>query len=118
MPSKPPEGYLFDMLEAARKIGRFLEGYDLAQFRRDEKTISAVERQFILLGEAARRVDPAFRARFPEVNFRLANLMRNLVVHHYDQVDLDRLWETAKGDVPGVVQALEPYLEQRRGSSE
>ena len=44
MPSKPPEGYLFDMLEAARKIGRFLEGYDLEQIRRDEKTISAVER--------------------------------------------------------------------------
>ena len=43
---------MFDRLEAARKIGRFLEGYDLEQFRQEEKTISAVERQFILLGEA------------------------------------------------------------------
>lgn len=118
MPSKPPEGYLFDMREAARKIERFLEGYDLAQFRQDEKTISAVERQFILLGEAARRVDPAFRAQFPEINFRLAQLMRNFVVHPYDQVDLDRLWEIAQSDVPGVVRALEPFLEQRRGSFE
>jgi hypothetical protein len=63
------------MLEAARKIGRFPEGYDLEQFRRDERTVSAVERRFILLGEAAKRVDPGFRARFPEINFRLANLM-------------------------------------------
>jgi len=118
MPSKPPESYLFDMLEAARKIERFLKGYVLARFRRDEKTISAVERQFILRGEAARRVDPAFRARFPEINFRLANLMRNFVVHHYDQVNLDRLRETARSDVPGVVRALALFLEQRRGSFE
>ena len=118
MPSKPPEGYLLDMLEAARKIGRFLEGYDLAQFRQDEKTISAVERQFILLGEAAKRVAPAFRARFPEIDFRLANLMRNFVVHHYDPVDLDRLWASSQGDVPGVIRALEPFLEQRRESPE
>jgi uncharacterized protein with HEPN domain len=118
MPSKPPEGYLFDMLEAARKIGRFLEGYDLERFRQDEKTISAVERQFILLGEAAKRVDPTFRAQFPEINFRLATLMRNVVVHHYDRVDLERLWEAAKDDVPGVIQALEPFLEQRRRASE
>jgi uncharacterized protein with HEPN domain len=106
------------MLEAARKIGRFLEGYDLEEFRRDEKTISAVERQFILLGEAAKRVDPAFRARFPEIDFRLANLMRNFVVHHYDRVDLDRLWEAAKNDVPGVTRALEPFLDERRRSPE
>ena len=91
---------------------------NLVLFRQDEKTISAVGRQFILPGDAAKRVDPAFRARFPEINFRLADLMRNFVVHHYDQVDLDRLWEAAKGDMPGVVGALEPFLEQRRGSSE
>jgi uncharacterized protein with HEPN domain len=118
MPSKVPEGSLFDMLETARKIGRFPEGYDLERFRRDEKAISAVERRFILLGAAAQRVDPAFRARFPEIDFRLANLMRNFVVHHYNRVDLDRLWEAAKTDVPGVIRAPEPFLEQRRDSSE
>ena len=117
MPSKPPEGYLFDMLEAARKIGRFLDGYNLEQFRQDEKTISAVERQFILLGEAAKRVDPAFRAQFPEINFRLAALMRNFVVHHYDKVDLDRLWEAAKDDIPGSVHALAPQRSSFEGGS-
>ena len=63
-------------------------------------------------------MDPAFRAEFPEINFRLASLMRNFVVHHYDRVDLDLLWEATKGDVPGVIRALEPFLAQRRESRE
>jgi uncharacterized protein with HEPN domain len=90
MPPRTPESYLFDMLEATRKIRRFTAGYDEERFKQDEKTVSAVERQFMIIGEAAKHIDPAFSDQFPEIDFRLAKAMRNFIVHHYDRVDSDR----------------------------
>jgi uncharacterized protein with HEPN domain len=59
MPRKSQDKYLLDMVLAGQKIRRFPCGYDKQRFVADEKTISAVERQFEILGEAARQVDEA-----------------------------------------------------------
>jgi uncharacterized protein with HEPN domain len=113
MPSKSPESFLFDILEAARKIERFTAGYDEERFKQDDKTVSAVERQFMIIGEAAQHVNQAFRARFPEIDFRLANAMRNFIVHHYDRVDVERVWRTVKEDVPNLIRILEPFVAEK-----
>jgi len=113
MPAKNPESYLFDMLEAARKIQRFIAGYDEARFMHDEKTISAVERQFMIIGEAAKHIGPSLRERFPDIDFRLATAMRNFIVHQYDRVDPEKVWRTVIEDLPGVVRVLEPFIAER-----
>src|SRR4029077_18619164 len=106
MPPRTPESYLFDMLEAARKVQRFTAGYDQERFKQDEKTVSAVERQLMIIGEAAKHIDPSFGAQFPEIDFRLAKAMRNFIVHHYDRVDADRVWQTVKENVPDIIHIL------------
>jgi uncharacterized protein with HEPN domain len=113
MPLRTPESYLFDILEATRKIQRFTAGYDEERFKQDEKTVSAVERQFMIISEAAKHVDPAFSNQFPEIDFRLAKAMRNFIVHHYDRVDTGRIWQTVKENVPDIIRALEPFVADR-----
>jgi uncharacterized protein with HEPN domain len=113
MPPRTPESYLFDMLEATRKIQRFTAGYDEERFKQDEKTVSAVERQFMIIGEAAKHIDPAFSDQFPEIDFRLAKAMRNFIVHHYDRVDTGRIWQTVKENVPEMIRILEPFIADR-----
>ena len=113
MPAKSAESYLFDMLEAARKIRRFIVSYDEARFMEDEKTISAVERQFMIIGEAAKHVAPHLRERFPKVDFRLAAAMRNFIVHQYDEVDAAKVWRTVMEDLPGMVRVLEPFIAEK-----
>src|ERR1700730_1890954 len=110
MPPRTPESYLFDMLEAARKIQRFIAGYDQERFKQDERTVSAVERQLMIIGEAAKQIDPSFRHQLPEIDFRLAHAMRNFIVHHYDRVDTGRVWQTAKENVPDIIRILEPFV--------
>src|SRR5260370_32867735 len=39
--------------------------------------------------------------------------MRNFIVHHYDRVDLEKLWRTANEDVPRIIRVLEPFLRER-----
>jgi uncharacterized protein with HEPN domain len=75
--------------------------------------VSAVERQFMIIGEAAEHIDPSFRDQFPEIDFRLAKAMRNFIVHHYDRVDTGRVWQTVKENVPDIIRILEPFVPER-----
>jgi uncharacterized protein with HEPN domain len=110
MPRKTSEKYLLDMMLAGQKIRRFLSGYDKQRFVADEKTISAVERQFEILGEAARQVDEATRLKFPEIDFRRIVGMRNIIAHDYENIRVDTMWSAAQKHVPELIQVLEPYL--------
>ena len=44
--------YLWDALEAGKRIGRFTSGKSLETYEADELLRSAVERQFEIIGEA------------------------------------------------------------------
>jgi uncharacterized protein with HEPN domain len=38
--------------------------------------------------------------------------MRNILIHDYDDVDLDIVWETVQRDLPPLIARLEHYLAQ------
>ncbi len=75
---KPDErdlAYLWDMLDAARRIERLTDGLDYAGFVDDERTSLAVERLLENVGEAARHVSSELQ--FCGVNYSLTNPLRN-----------------------------------------
>ncbi|MGH8056799.1 MAG: HepT-like ribonuclease domain-containing protein [Candidatus Entotheonellia bacterium] len=43
--------------------------------------------------------------------------MRDHLIHGYDVIDLDEVWQTATRDVPEVLITLEPLLPRRPGES-
>ncbi len=102
--------YLADMLEAARAIARFTDGISRDQFKANEEKYEAVNRKFEIIGEAARRLSPEARQKFPEISWKLVTAMRNILIHDYDDVDLDVVWDTAHKDLPPLVSHLEAYL--------
>jgi uncharacterized protein with HEPN domain len=103
------DAYIEDILNAAHAIGRFLNGVDLPAFKANEEKYEAVTRKFEIIGEAARHLSPEFRNATPEIPWRLITAMRNLLIHDYDTVDLDMVWETAQTDLPALIANLESY---------
>jgi uncharacterized protein with HEPN domain len=104
------EAYLADILHSAKAIQRFTAGVTLEQFKANEEKYEAVIRKFEIIGEAARRLSPEAKALFPEIPWRMVTAMRNILIHDYDDVDLDIVWETLNRDLPPLVGRLEPYL--------
>jgi uncharacterized protein with HEPN domain len=101
---------LMQMSDALRRIDRYLEGYDWSRFQEDERTQDAVIRQLEILGEASNRVPPAFRTACPAIPWRHAIALRNLLIHGYDQVHLDRIWDIVQTELPALRQALDPLI--------
>ncbi len=96
-----------DMLDAAKRIVRYVEGLTFQDFACDGKTFDAVIRQLIVLGEAASHVPEETIASTPEIPWIEIRGMRNIVVHEYFGVNQEIIWRTAAKDVQELLPMLE-----------
>lgn len=99
-----------DILDAAGRIARYVEGKDLAAFSSDDLTLDAVSRCFGIIGEAVVHVPNEVIAAHPEIPWAEMRGMRNIVVHEYFGVTNETLWKTAREDVPAIVGPLRELL--------
>jgi uncharacterized protein with HEPN domain len=64
-----------------------------------------------IIGEAANRVSRPTRVRYPQIPWPQIAGMRNRLVHGYDVIDLDLLWDTITDDLPPLIGALQEIVE-------
>ena len=106
-----PRQRLLDVLMACRAIGRHTAGMDFAAYERDEKTRDAVERRLGIIGEALNRaafLDPSLADRIPELR-KIVGL-RNRVIHGYDAVDHEIVWDVVENKLPLLQSSVEHLL--------
>ena len=91
---KKHELYILDMLDAVRKIAKFVDGVDWERFRGDELLVAGVQRFLIIVGEAANKVPKAIQTDYPEIPWAQLVKWRNNLVHEYFGFDAATTWET------------------------
>lgn len=96
-----------DIINAGKLIQEFIEGFDKQTFVNDRKTRSAVLYQLTVVGEAVKRLSKEFRAQHTHIPWSLIAGMRDHVIHGYDLVDWEEVWQTAKKDIPDLLQKIE-----------
>lgn len=99
----PPEVLkcLHDIAQACGLLQQFTAGKTVRDFRDDALLRSAVERQFIIVGEAlqqALRLHPDL-AKSVTDSRRIVNF-RNVIVHGYAQVVPDTVWGVVEKHLP------------------
>ncbi|MGH8016857.1 MAG: HepT-like ribonuclease domain-containing protein [Opitutaceae bacterium] len=92
-------------------IERFTEGLDFTRFSGDALVRAAVERQFEIIGEAlgrAAREDPSLEHSMPDIS-RIVGL-RNRLIHGYDSVDDQILWDLIQTRIPMLQRSVTDHL--------
>jgi uncharacterized protein with HEPN domain len=95
--TRDPRVYLAHILECIQKIERFTTD-GRSRFFRDVMVQDAVLRNFEVIGEAAKRLDDAYRAAHPEIPWRALAGLRHVLIHQYEGVALERIWAIVEGE--------------------
>jgi len=102
---------LFDIEYSINAIEKYVSGMDFNDYLHleNESLKDAVERRFLIIGEAAHRLDKDF----PEVqisNQRAIIGMRHRIVPGYDVVADELVWDTIHHNLPKLKQEVQKLL--------
>lgn len=104
---------LRQMLDHAKEAVGFVRGRSRRDLESDRKLELALVRLVEIVGEAASRVSEPKREELSEIEWSKVVSMRNRLIHGYDMVDLNILWDTIQIDLPTMIEQLEAVLGSR-----
>ncbi len=93
---------LDDILECCQNIKSYTEGYDFDAFLKDKKTIDAVARNFITIGEVAANLDADFKYLNPQIDWKKIKNFRNRMVHDYMGIDYEVVWDIISNHIDEI----------------
>jgi uncharacterized protein with HEPN domain len=99
-----------DILGAIAEIQKFTLGMNYESFCEDDRSIRAVEMDFIIIGESANQIPAEVEENYPEIPWNLMRAIRNRIVHVYFQVDEELLWDTVQNELPPLIAVLTKLL--------
>jgi uncharacterized protein with HEPN domain len=106
------------MLDYASEAMEMVRGQTRDDLKRNRMLQLALVRLVEIVGEAATRVSAEGQQRYPSIPWQHARGTRNRLVHGYDLIDLDVLWDTIQYDLPPLVVELRRILHQPPDSTE
>jgi uncharacterized protein with HEPN domain len=98
------------MLDAAREAQQLSAGLSRQRLEEDRVLTLALIRLLEVVGEAANRIPPEARPTHPDIPWQAIIGLRHRLIHGYDQVDLDVLWQILSADLPRLARGLEQIL--------
>ncbi|MDH4129481.1 MAG: DUF86 domain-containing protein [Spirochaetota bacterium] len=104
--------YVEDILIAISNAIKFIENITIDEFKKDDKTIYAVEKALEIIGEASKKIPNEIKKRYPELPWRKLSKIRNKFTHEYFGLDLDIVWKIINDELPSIKPSFAQLLNE------
>lgn len=101
---------LIDIATAIKRILRYTANISRANLETNDEKLSAILYQITIIGEATKRLSQTFRQQHPEIPWREIAGMRDVIVHEYDQLDFDVIWDVVQNKLSSLQNLINPLL--------
>jgi uncharacterized protein with HEPN domain len=103
------------MLDHAREAVDVATGKSRADLANTRLLQLGLVRLVEIIGEAAASIPRDERAKYPVIPWDKVIGMRHKLIHEYDRIDLDILWDTVTVELPELIKALQTILSPEAG---
>ena len=110
--------YIEDIVDAMNKAEILTQDIDFVDFKADFRINFAVARALEIVGEAAKRVPESTRQKYQTIPWRDMAGMRDKIIHGYDNVDFQIMWDAVKLEIPLVKPKLKQILDEYENLSD
>jgi uncharacterized protein with HEPN domain len=101
---------LWDIKEAALDILEFTSGCSFHDFESNKMVRYAVERQILVIGEAAKGLSESLKGKTPDIPWNAIVGQRNILAHEYGEILVERVWRVAVDHIPELLKQIEPFI--------
>jgi uncharacterized protein with HEPN domain len=102
--------YLDDILESIKRIEKTTAGITKEKFDEDIDIQDAVMRRIEIIGEAVKQMPQDFKDTHAEVPWRKIAGARDVFIHAYMEINLDRVWNIVQNDLSPLKKQIEALL--------
>jgi uncharacterized protein with HEPN domain len=107
---KEPKIYLLHIIKAISAIEHHIQGINEEQFSENEVLQGFVERKLEVIGEATKRLPDELKKQYPTIPWADMAGMRNVIIHEYEDVDTNIVWDTVTQHLLAVKKQVENIL--------
>ncbi len=104
--------YIEDIIYSCDKIAKYIHNKSNEEFDEDTELQDAVIRRLLIIGEAVKKLPQEYRENHPDINWRQAAAMRDVLVHDYDDIDMNRVWLTIIEILPKFKNKVEKLIDK------
>lgn len=98
------------ILKYIEEIKMFINGYSRNEFNNDRKTINACVFNLSQIGELAGRVSGEIQEEYSNIEWRGIKALRNRIVHDYDGVNFNMVWEFLTTELNELEEQLQEII--------
>ncbi|MCH8024418.1 MAG: DUF86 domain-containing protein [Candidatus Marinimicrobia bacterium] len=92
--------YLQDIWESILAAEEYTRGLTKEEFLNNRQVQDAVIRRLEVIGEAVKYLSGEFKSKYPEIAWAKIAGLRDVLIHQYFGINLKRVWEVVKTDLP------------------
>ena len=102
------------IIEYCDKLTAFTSDMDYASFQESELHKDACSMCVLQIGELVFNLTNEFKEANSSVPWRQIRSMRNIVAHHYGEIDSETLWDVIVDDIPVLKKYCKEICEQEQ----
>jgi len=106
--------FLEDIFENVNLIDNSTKNMSKKEFKENRDIQDATIRRIEIIGEAVKNISLNFRNKYPKVEWKKIAGTRDILTHAYFGVDLDKIWEVVKNELPKLKKDIKDILEKER----